>query len=125
MKQTDLGFAEGVLVGRLKAKSLPKEKQRTKVFDWSKAEKILAEHGWPYAEAGLAEDWPYTSGVIVRDKKKVNENDNMYLASFWATPCLKISEDEDLIECWIYQEDTKWGAGTVWPDLSTTHRIEI
>jgi 2-C-methyl-D-erythritol 4-phosphate cytidylyltransferase/2-C-methyl-D-erythritol 2,4-cyclodiphosphate synthase len=38
-------------------------------------------------------------------------------------PCLKINEE--LIECWVYQENTTWDSDTVWPDLSLIHKIKI
>ena len=60
-----------------------------KVFDWNRAERILAERGWPDAMAGLSEDWSATSGCIARDGAPCWD-DYCYLASKWATPVLVI-----------------------------------
>jgi len=68
------------------------------VFDWERAAKIIKDFGAQHAEAGLANDWEYTGGIIFHNGKPVKKEDTYtYLASTWATPQLKIKNE--LIEC--------------------------
>ena len=86
---------------------------RSMVFDWAKAEEILASRGWPDAEAGLAGDWGSTSGEIVRDGAPCWDS-YTYLASIWAIPSLLIDGEE--IACWRWQEEVPdWDCKTKWP----------
>lgn len=86
-----------------------------KVFDWDKAARIIRERGATHAIAGLAEDFDWTGGPILRDGKRLcGDETYTFLASSWATPVLVIDDEE--IECWIQTTDTKWDAYTQWPE---------
>ena len=86
-----------------------------KVFDWDKAAQIIKEKGVASAEAGLQEDWGYTSDLIFIDGKPVTSG-YTYLSSTWATPVLRIDGEED-IECFVMQsEKPEWNESTKWPD---------
>lgn len=87
---------------------------RMKVFDWSKAAKLLVETGATYAEAGLAEDFEWTGGKIFDDGLPVKEDETYtYLSSNWATPVLVVNGEE--YPCWVDGEDTEWNSDTYWP----------
>lgn len=88
-----------------------------KVFDWDKAARILRAKGAKEASAGLAEDWGWTGGVILRGGEPVARKDTYtYLASTWATPVLYVDGEGD-IDCWRYAaEAPEWDAGTLWPE---------
>lgn len=90
----------------------------TKVFDWDKAARIIRERKGETASAGLIEDWTWTSGVIWEDGKPVRD-DYTYLASFWATPVLKIGED--CIPCWTDKSKCRFNEKTKWPE----HAVKI
>ncbi len=86
---------------------------KEKVFDWEKAAALIRDRKPFCAEAGLLEDWEWTGDVIYQDGRVVYD-DNTYLASIWATPVLRISNE--MLECWRYKEDTPgWDASTKWP----------
>lgn len=91
---------------------------RVKVFDWSKAEKLLASRGWPDADAGLSGDMRWTSGSIFRNGKRVLKDDAyVYLASNWATPVIVIGGEQ--IPCWVWRDESPgWDSDTYWPVLS-------
>ena len=80
-----------------------------KVFDWDKGAKE--------ASAGLAEDWSWTGGVILRGGEPVAEEDtHTYLASTWATPVLYVAGEGD-VDCWRdAAEAPGWDAKTFWPE---------
>lgn len=87
-----------------------------KVFDWDKAAHIIRESGTTYASAGLSEDWEWTGGPIYNEEGIIpRENTRVYLSSNWAIPELEI--EGDLIECWIYENDSPgWDENTYWPE---------
>ncbi len=87
-----------------------------RVFDWDKAAKIIKERNPDYASAGLSEDWAWTGGVIYENGKPY-KNDYTYLSSTWATPVLNIHTEDGIeeIECWVWENETKWNAETKWP----------
>lgn len=93
---------------------------RHRVFDWNKAAQILHDRKFDNpvqkAGAGLSGDWEYTGGDIYCDGKPVPQDDTyVYLASSWATP--ELSVDGELIDCWIYENDSDgWGPHTYWPE---------
>ncbi len=87
--------------------------QELKVFDWDKAAKLIAERRATYAEAGLARDWDYTGGAILRDGEPYSES-YTYLASTWATPQLEV--DDETIDCYrMASEVPGWDSDTKWP----------
>lgn len=82
------------------------------VFDWKKAARLIKKRGAKHAAAGLAGDWGYTGGDILRDGKPIPRSDTYtFLASTWATPELEI--DGETIDCWTYT--SRWNSGTYWP----------
>lgn len=86
---------------------------KSKVFDWDKAARIIKEKGVKTAGAGLQGDLEWTGGKIFRDGKPLFKT-YTYLASVWATPILIIDDEE--IPCFIYGDETDWGASTLWPE---------
>lgn len=88
-----------------------REGRPQRVFDWHKAARYIRDNKIEYAEAGLSEDYGWTSGVILRDGLPVRDSFT-YLSSNWATPVL-VLEDGTEIECWTYE--TEWDANTKWP----------
>ena len=86
-----------------------------KVFDWDKAARIIRDSHAQFAVAGLKEDMEWTSGEIVENFEPVKSGQFcMYLASTWATPVLCI--DDEVIDCFVMEHETKWNANTVWPE---------
>ena len=61
------------------------------VFDWIKATKIIKEKKAQKASAGLANDWEWTGGTILKNGIPINKKDSCtFLASTWAKPELEI-----------------------------------
>lgn len=83
-----------------------------RVFDWHKAARLIKESGTRHAEAGLREDYNYTSDDIYRDGEPVLDT-SAYLSSTWATPMLYLDEYES--ECYVMASQTTWDAATKWP----------
>jgi hypothetical protein len=112
----DLGFTEGMLIGpSLAAAARRRRGEAGKVFDWDKAARRIIEEQALEASAGLAGDWPSTSGDIWRDGKPVPSDETYtYLASAWATPELEIDGNREA--CWIAETDTEWDCHTYWPE---------
>jgi hypothetical protein len=79
---------------------------KSKIFDWEKAEKILKEKNPESADAGLEMDYEYTRDTIWRDGKFV-EDHSAYLHSVWATPMLIINDTDEEIECWKWEGEDK------------------
>ena len=73
---------------------------KVKLLDWERLKKICEEHPNSTIEAGLMEDWDYTSGTVFEDGKRI-EPDYIYALSRWATPICLIDYKEE-IECWVY-----------------------
>lgn len=98
------------------ANAVASRDRELKVFDWEKAALIIKERGASVARAGLAGDWEYTGGDILRNGQPVpREETYVFLASTWATPELEI--DGDIIDCYRMQSTTPgWDAETYWPD---------
>lgn len=91
----------------------PAAKDGPKVFDWDKAAALIKEHGIQNASAGLAEDWSWTSDLILKGGI-VQKDAFCYLYSVWATPILV---DEDADEEYVcYCAPGVWDEDTVWPD---------
>jgi hypothetical protein len=85
------------------------------IFDWHKAARFIKEWEAKEASAGLRDDWEWTGGEIWKDGQPVpKEETYTYLASTWAVPEIEI--DGQLIECWIYADQTEWDSGTYWPE---------
>ena len=92
------------------------ENSQTKVFDWHKAVRIIKKHNIKNASAGLAEDWDYTGGTILKNGNPIFDGDTYtYLSSVWATPVLLIEGTYDGIECWCWDDQCDWDAKTYWP----------
>ena len=87
--------------------------ENEKVFDWDKAAKIIKERKPETAMAGLAEDWFWTGRTIYKNSRPVKEN-CAFLASQWATPVLRIDNDE--IECYQPRWCCSWNEYTKWPE---------
>ena len=85
----------------------------SRVFDWHKAARIIKTLGLEEAWAGLGEDWFYTGGKILEDGKPIYD-DYTYLASTWATPILRVSDDI-AYECWCWEDECDWDCHTKWP----------
>lgn len=111
-----MGIADE-LVKLAKAESAARRGDEPRVFDWDKAARILSERKPASAGAGLSGDWSHTGGDIWRDGKPLDRSETyVYLASNWATPMLRIDDDED-VECWKYESETPgWDASTYWPE---------
>lgn len=88
---------------------------RMRVFDWEKAAKIIKKLKPGFASAGLQSDWEFTGGEIYRDGK-IDKKSYTYLASTWAIPELCI--DGVFMECWRWEDETKWDAKTKWPETA-------
>lgn len=87
-----------------------------RVFDWDEAARRIVKSGAKNASAGLADDWDWTGGEILRDGKPVPKNETYtYLASIWATP--EIELDDGRSDCFRLASETDgWDAETYWPD---------
>ena len=85
---------------------------KMKVFDWNKAAKLIVKYNLTEADAGLIEDWFWTGGNILTNGN-LNINSYTYLASTWATPVLWT--DEEIYDCWIWEDETDWDSDTKWP----------
>lgn len=85
---------------------------KLKVFDWNKAAELIVKYNLTDADAGLKEDWGFTGGNILTDGN-LNINSYTYLASTWATPVLLT--DEEVYDCWIWEDETDWDSDTKWP----------
>lgn len=110
----EVGFAKGMMIGADSERD-----NNRKVFDWIKAMALIANHEIVNASAGLAEDWSYTSGTILKDGEIPNEApDHMYLESHWATPILVDEDTQNEYECWEDPAESNWGADTWWPQES-------
>lgn len=98
------------------ANGMANSHRESMVFDWDKAAQLIAERGASNASAGLAGDWEWTGGDILRDGLPVPADDAcVYLASTWATPQLCI--DGEVISCYRMASETPgWSADTYWPD---------
>lgn len=94
---------------------------RMRVFDWKKAEEVLRDRNPSRAEAGLLGDWGRTAGAIWVDGEPVFD-DYTYLASRWAIPTLRFSNE--CIECWVWEDETSWNAQTKWPQIDRSKRVE-
>ena len=85
------------------------------VFDWEKAAQIIKERRAKEASAGLAGDWGWTGGDILKDGKPIPRDETYtYLASAWAKPELEI--DGARVYCYRMQSQTpNWDSDTYWP----------
>jgi hypothetical protein len=118
MKKSELTFSEGFTTNR----GINNNPHR--VFDWDKASHIIkdtfSKHPDLVAEAGLQGDWNYTGGTIFENGKPVLDS-YTYLASNWAIPTLILSydgEDQQQIECWLYQSDCRFTSDSKWDSVS-------
>lgn len=96
------------------ARGMANRGQEMKVFDWELAARTIKKHGAQFARAGLAGDWEWTVGDILRDGKPVLVDSGCYLASTWATPELEINDWR--MSCYRTESETPgWDADTLWP----------
>ena len=90
----------------------------SKVFDWKKAAEIIKERRPSRADAGLSEDWSFTSGTIYENGSIVKDS-YTFLSSSWATPviCLYFNDSDGFTEIDCYQDQSKcdYYFGTKWP----------
>lgn len=90
-----------------------------RTLDWDKAAAILKDRKAVNASAGLGEDWYYTAGTILKDGKPVPDREGAYLSSCWATPTLRIENDDgsyENVECACLESASPgWGCDTNWP----------
>jgi len=91
-----------------------------KTFDWFKAVILIKKHDIKNADAGLVEDWSWTSGPIFRNGNIAQKEYN-YLYSNWATPVLEDLDTGSLYECWMPSGNTKWHENTYWPDSAVDY----
>lgn len=87
----------------------------SRVFDWEKAARLIAERKPTEAGAGLANDWEWTGGAIWRDGKPVPAGETYtYLMSNHAAPELEM--DGERMDCWRWEKDAPdWDEKTYWP----------
>ena len=104
--KTSLGFSDGMIIGM----SRPVAPGGYKYMDWEKAEKICLDHPDSTIEAGLLEDWGYTSGTIYDHGTWLKEY--VYDQSHWATPIVDIDGKE--IECWTHEPHKQTGVPSWW-----------
>ena len=118
LKRSNYSYVEGFF-------GMPRGKKSSthKALDFDKAAKIIkksyAEHKDLIVEAGLQEDWEYTSGVIFKDGHPTIE-DQTYLSSNWAIPTLILEYDDKEqkeIECYCDQNE-RFGCHSKWDDVS-------
>ena len=84
---SDLGFAEGMIVGPALTRAARARGEPFRVFDWDKAARRIIEEQAFEASAGLAGDWDSTGSEIWRDSKPVPPGETYtYLASAWPSP---------------------------------------
>lgn len=125
MELTRLGFAEGMIFGAMGAIA----SDSRKVFDWHKAAELIRAYDLLNVEAGLAEDWGYTSGDILSEGERVpKEKTYVFLASDWATPVLHDVDADIVYECYIHDTDEEnpqgWNAYTYWPESAVALMVE-
>lgn len=89
-------------------------KSRARVFDWNKAAELIKDRKPKIANAGLKDDWEWTSGVIFLNGGIVRDS-YTYLKSNWAEPQITL-DNGDPIPCWVYADTVPWDAETKWPD---------
>jgi hypothetical protein len=66
------------------------------------------------------EDWENTSDEIWRGYGPViYEDSNIFLASNWATPALKINNH--FFQCWMYFDECPWPPDEMWPQIAIDH----
>lgn len=102
-----MGFTEGMTYGM----SQPNKGFRQ--VDWAKAKKFIEDNKdrIESVEAGLTEDWGYTSGEVWNSKEGFvpRENTYVYACSKWATPGLEIEYTDgtsETLECWEHGDDS-------------------
>lgn len=97
------------------ARGLANMGQPSRVFDWDRAARLIAEAKPDVASAGLRDDWEWTGGRIWAEGAPVpREQTYTYLASTWAIP--ELDMDGLVQPCWRWSSETPgWDAGTYWP----------
>lgn len=63
-------------------------------LDWEEARRICEENNGYIVDAGLEEDWRWTSGTIF-DGEKYVENDDVFVASTWKTPIVRVHKGDE------------------------------
>lgn len=108
-------FVGGMIRGMVARETAdPKD---AKIFDWDKAARLISEHKPKLAEAGLAEDWGYTNGIIFKDGERVvtdeDDDGSLYVGSLWATPTIRL--DGVTHECWVHWASETQDPQVKWP----------
>ena len=78
-----------------------------KEFDWEKAKKICEEHRGCHVEAGMDEDWYWTSAEIFDGEKFTGGYP--WEVSDWATPVCRVVRDDGsmvTIPCFKVADET-------------------
>lgn len=113
-RKQETDFIGGMVTGSALSREAAARGESAKVFDWMKAARLIVERKPTKASAGLVEDWNNTGGVIFKDGHPVPAFETYtYLKSSWATPILDLDGEE--IDCYVYEGNTNYGAGTYWP----------
>ena len=86
------------------------EIKNMKQIDWDIIKELIESKEWDEVEVGLAEDWFWTSGVIVEKGKIQIKKDCFFGCSFWATPSVRLKKrkKEYIYECWKYGSKEKY-----------------
>jgi hypothetical protein len=111
MKETSLGymgFTEGMIIGQ----TMPSYVGGMRQIDWDKLKEFIEtnKNELSSVEAGLAEDWEYTSGEVWNSKDGYIKKADTYVygASKWATPSVHVTfKDGEIktLECWKLGEN--------------------
>lgn len=90
-----------------------------KTLDWEKAREICIKNPTSEIQAGIAEDWKYTSGVIF-DNGEYKDNETceasecgLCVSSRWGTPAIVIDNGEP-IECSKLTDDWESSIPSSW-----------
>ena len=109
-------FIMGMYEGAEKVRAAVAAGKKRRVFDWDKAARLIRDRQPSVAEAGLAEDWNNTGGVIYEQGRPLGHGESYtYLSSFWATPLLVMDGDE--APCFTDDDDDDSDhSGDRWPE---------
>jgi hypothetical protein len=84
-----------------------------KVFDWMKLVALIKEHQPDVVVAGLSTDMEWTSGIVYK-KDKIVDDSYVFLSSNWATPVAELDGEE--YDCYVMEDESEYTSGTNWPD---------
>ena len=108
------------------AKGAASRGRESMVFDWDEAARRIIAKGAKFASAGLRDDWEWTGGGILVNGKPDMES-YTFLSSTWATPELRIGDEEPEACFKMKSETPEWDSRTKWPEsaliiLRGTHK---